>query len=92
MKTRGILEQVLLIGLGLVTLVITPYNSIDPVNLPKLSMLAFFGIVAVSFIVPGFKDLIRSNFRILSYSRCCLPFNFFAFPFRDRASDNSSMA
>jgi len=64
-KTRGILEQVLLIGLGLVTLVITPYNSIDPVNLPKLSMLAFFGIVAVSFIVPGFKDLIRSNFRML---------------------------
>ena len=63
MKTRRTLEHVLLAGLGFVTLVVAPYSSVDPINLPKLSVLAFFGIVAISLVVPVSKKVLATGHR-----------------------------
>ena len=48
-----------------VTLVMAPYTSLDPINLPKLSTLAFFSILTLSLILPAIKKVIESDFRVL---------------------------
>ena len=65
MKSRVILERVLLVGLSFVTLVMAPYNSIDPVNVPKLSALVFFGIVAASLVAIKLKKAVATEHRVI---------------------------
>ena len=48
-----------------VTLIMAPYTSIDPINLPKLATLAFFSIVVLSLITPAIRKVISSEFRVL---------------------------
>ena len=49
-----------------VTLVMAPYTLADPINLPKLSVLAFFSILAFSLIAPSVIGLFRSNYKSLA--------------------------
>lgn len=48
-----------------VTLVVTPYTLIEPINLPKLSVLAFSAILALSLFINIFKNIAQSRFKIL---------------------------
>ena len=48
-----------------ITLVAAPYTLVDPVNLPKLSVLAFISIVATSFFITSLKSLFKSSYRTL---------------------------
>lgn len=48
-----------------VTLVVAPYTLIDPINLPKLSVLAFSAILALSLFINVFKSIAKSSFKIL---------------------------
>ena len=48
-----------------VTLVVAPYTLIDPINLPKLSVLAFSAILALSLFINIFKNIAQSRFKIL---------------------------
>ena len=56
----------ILISVIAVTLVMAPYTLLDPINLPKLSTLAFFSIIAFSFVIPVAKKLFRSDYKHLA--------------------------
>ncbi|MDO8646071.1 MAG: O-antigen ligase family protein [Candidatus Planktophila sp.] len=64
-RSKKLLGTITLAALAAVTLVVAPYTLIDPINLPKLSALAFFSIVALSLLVPTIKHLFNSEFKIL---------------------------
>ena len=50
MATSTLIGRYVLATTILVTLFVSPWNSIDPVNLPKLSLLGFLGLVAASLV------------------------------------------
>lgn len=63
---RRVLGGINLIAVAAVTLVVAPYTLLDPINLPKLSILAFFAVVALSVMVPAIRNLFRSEYRTLA--------------------------
>ena len=65
LRSKQILGTVTLVAIAAVTLVVAPYTLLDPMGLPKLSVLAFFAVVALSLMVPAIKNLFSSSFRIL---------------------------
>ena len=65
LRSRQILGTVTLVAVAAVTLVVAPYTLLDPMGLPKLTVLAFFAVVALSLMVPAIKNLFSSSFRIL---------------------------
>ena len=65
LRSRQILGTVTLVAVAAVTLVVAPYTLMDPMGLPKLSVLAFFAVVALSLMVPAIKNLFSSSYRIL---------------------------
>jgi len=65
LRSKQILGTVTLVAVAAVTLVVAPYTLLDPMGLPKLTVLAFFAVVALSLIVPAIKNLFSSSFRIL---------------------------
>ena len=64
-RSRTLLGTITLATLMAVTLVVTPYTSLDPINLPKLSVLAFSAILALSLFINIFKNIAQSRFKIL---------------------------
>ena len=64
-RSRKLLGSLILTAVSVVTLVVAPYTLIDPVNLPKLCVLAFFAIVALSLFINNFKKIAQSRFKIL---------------------------
>ena len=65
LRSRQVLGTVTLVAVAAVTLVVAPYTLFDPMSLPKLSVLAFFAVVALSLMVPAIKNLFSSSYRIL---------------------------
>ena len=65
LRSRQILGTVTLVAVAAVTLVVAPYTLLDPMGLPKLTVLAFFAVVALSLMVPAIKNLFSSSYRIL---------------------------
>ena len=63
-RSKQILGTITLVALGTVTLVVAPYTLLDPINLPKLSVLAFFAILALSLFINIFKRIAKSEFKI----------------------------
>lgn len=60
-----LLGNIVLTSIAAVTLVVAPYTLLDPMGLPKLTVLAFFAVVALSLMVPAIKNLFSSSYRIL---------------------------
>ena len=65
LRSKQILGTVILVSVAVVTLVMAPYTLLDPINVPKLSALAFFSILALSLIAPSCRSLFKSDFRVL---------------------------
>lgn len=65
MRSKKLLGTITLAAVVTVTLVVAPYTLLDPINLPKLSVLAFFSIVALSLFSTTIKSIFNSEFRIL---------------------------
>lgn len=64
-RSKRILGTVTLAAVVAVTLVVAPYTLLDPINLPKLCVLSFFAIVALTLYVPVIKSLFTSRFKVL---------------------------
>ncbi len=64
-RSKKLLGTIILMSVMGVTLVAAPYTLVDPVNLPKLCVLAFISIVASSLFVVSLKSLFSSHFRML---------------------------
>lgn len=62
LRSKQILGTVTLVAVAAVTLVVAPYTLLDPMGLPKLSVLAFFAVVALSIMVPVIKSLFSSGY------------------------------
>lgn len=62
-RSKKLLGSTILTAVVLVTLVVAPYTLLDPMNLPKMCVLAFFAIFALSLIAPGVRSLFSSGFR-----------------------------
>ena len=62
---KKLLGRIVLLAVVVVTLVVAPYTLMDPMGLPKLSLLAFFAVIALSVMLPGIKKLFRSEYRAL---------------------------
>ena len=66
LRSKQILGTLTLIAVASVTLVVAPYALMEPMALPKLTVLAFLAIVALSLIAPALKSLFHSNYKILA--------------------------
>ena len=64
-RSKRLLSTIILAAVVAVTLTMAPYTLVDPINLPKMVVLAFFSIVALSLVAPGLKKLFNSNFKTL---------------------------
>jgi len=64
-RSKKLLGTLILTAVTVVTLLVTPYTLLEPINLPKLSALAFFSIVALSLFINDFKSIAQSKFKIL---------------------------
>ena len=62
---RRLLGTIVLISTAAVTLVVAPYSLLDPISLPKLSVLVFFAVIALSLMTPTIKSLVNSKYRVL---------------------------
>ena len=65
-RSRQILQTLTLVTVATVTLVVAPFTLLDPMSLPKLTVLAFLAIVTLSLIVPALKSVFKSNFKTLA--------------------------
>jgi len=64
-RSKKILGSTILTAVVVVTLVVAPYTLLDPMNLPKMCMLTFFAIFALSLVAPGVRGLFSSDFKAL---------------------------
>jgi O-antigen ligase len=64
-RSKKLLGTLILTAVAVVTLVVAPYTLVDPINLPKLSALAFFAILTFSFFINELKAIAQSKFKIL---------------------------
>ena len=64
--SKKLLQRIVLVAVVVVTLVVAPYTLLDPINLPKLSTLAFVAVIALSVMLPVIKKLFRSEYRSLA--------------------------
>ena len=65
LRSKKLLGTLTLVTVVAVTLVMAPYTSIDPINLPKLSTLAFFSILAISITFRATKILFGPGYKAL---------------------------
>ena len=65
-RSKQILGTLTLVAVAAITLVVAPYTLMDPMGLPKLVVLAFLAIVALSLIAPALKNLYKSNYKTLA--------------------------
>ena len=47
------------------TLIVTPWESLDPINVPKFAILGTCGLAAIGHLAPYLKRMINSEARIL---------------------------
>jgi O-antigen ligase len=66
-KDRAAVETTLLGTLGLITIVVTPFISYDPINLPRFLALTIFGTVLLFLILIQKIHLITINYRLFLY-------------------------
>ena len=65
-RSKQILGTLTLVAVAAITLVVAPYTLMEPMALPKLTVLAFLAIVALSLIAPALKNLFKSNYKALA--------------------------
>ncbi len=65
-RTATFLGWLLLVLLVSVTLVVAPYSSMDPINLPKMSVLAFLASIAFALLVFNSKILLSKKYKTIS--------------------------
>jgi len=65
LRSRQVLGTITLAAIVAVTLVVAPYTLIDPMGLPKLTVLVLFAFVALSLMAPTIKNLFNSGYRTL---------------------------
>jgi O-antigen ligase len=65
-RSKQTLGTLTLVTITAVTLVVAPYSLLDPMALPKLTVLAFFAMVALSLIAPVLKSVFKSDYKTLA--------------------------
>ncbi len=65
-KPRGLLENFLIFSVIAITLFVSPWNSVDPINLPKMMLLGILAITGVGILVGGRVDLQLKNTKALN--------------------------
>jgi O-antigen ligase len=66
LRSKQVLGTLILVAIVAITLVVAPYTLLDPMALPKLTVLAFLAIVALSLIAPALKNLFKSSYKTLA--------------------------
>jgi O-antigen ligase len=66
-RRKQILGTLILVAVTAITLVVAPYTLLDPMALPKLTVLAFLAIVTLSLITPALKNLFKSSYKTLTF-------------------------
>ena len=77
LRSKQLLGTLTLVAVTAITLVVAPYTLFDPMGLPKLVVLAFLAIVALSLIAPALKNLFKSNYKTLAILTSLFVFQIF---------------
>lgn len=64
-RSKKFLGTLTLVAVVAVIFVMAPYTLVDPINLPKMLVLAFFSIIEILFLVPFAGNLIKGEYRSL---------------------------
>jgi O-antigen ligase len=67
MKELTIPAKLVFLGLASVTLIVTPFFSYDPINIPRFFFLTIFGIASLFVVVFNFKTIVFSSQRTLLF-------------------------
>ena len=62
-RSKKLLGTIILTAVALGTLTVAPYTLLDPVNLPKMCVIAFFAALVFSLLATYVRTLFSSNFR-----------------------------
>lgn len=65
LQSKKLLGTLVLTSVSVVTLVVAPYTLLDPINIPKMSFLAFFSIIALSLFVSSIRSIFGSDFKLV---------------------------
>ena len=76
-RSKQVLGTLILVAVTAITLVVAPYTLLDPMALPKLTVLAFLAIVALSLIAPALKNLFKSNYKTIAILTSLFVFQIF---------------
>ena len=77
LRSKQILGTLILVAVAAITLVVAPYTLMDPMSLPKLTVLAFLAIVAFSLVAPALKNFSKSNYKTLAILTALFVFQIF---------------
>jgi O-antigen ligase len=66
LRSKQLLGTLTLVAITAVTLVVAPYTLLDPMGIPKLTVLAFLAPVALSLMLPALKSLMVSSYKVLA--------------------------
>ncbi len=61
--TTKLLGWLISVSLVTVTLIVTPFSTIDPINVPKLAALALFAFMGIAVLFVNLRDVISSQYR-----------------------------
>jgi O-antigen ligase len=76
-RSTQVLGTLILVAVSAITLVVAPYALMDPMALPKFTVLVFLAIVALSLIAPALKNLFKSNYKTLAILTSLFVFQIF---------------
>jgi len=65
-RSKQILGTLILVAVTAITLVVAPYTLLDPMALPKLTVLTFLATVALSLIAPALLIIFKSKYKTLA--------------------------
>lgn len=63
-KSRKLVGWILALGTGAVTLLVAPYSSFDPVNIPKMSLLSILAFVTGAILVLNIASIRKTAARV----------------------------
>ena len=65
-RSKKLLGTIILTSVVLGTLTVAPYTLLDPVNLPKMCVIAFFAVLVFALLLPNMRTLFSSNFKLFA--------------------------
>ncbi len=66
---KNLVGKILSLGALVTLLIVTPWATIDPINVPKFAVLAIIGAISLVLLVKNYTILLSSEYRWLTITQ-----------------------